>query len=304
MYLTSDLVTSIQRRSAVPSSQVTFQTTDFYAMLDEEIKSKIVPLILRTIEEFYVRHLDIPIIANQANYPIPTRAIATSLRNVQVIDINNEDNRRELERLAPEDLYSSYSGDYRFTIQKNGFYIEGNDIYIYPTPTQTINNLRLTYYCRPNLPVDPSQCAQVQSINFTTNQITVVSLPTTFSTLTPLDFVQANPGFDWTAQDMTPTNIAGNVLTFGSALPTDLAVNDYICLSGQTCVVQVPAELHPLLVQYVVVRVLSAQGDSEALQAANFELQQLQENAMTLISPRVIGKAKRATNGRGIGRWV
>lgn len=303
-YLSTDLITSVKRRCAVPTSQVTFEETDFLAMADEEIRSKIVPLVLRTIEEYYTRTFDTLLVANQAFYPMPTRAIAGALRNVQLVDVNDDMNRRELERLSPEDLYSSYTGDYRFTIQKNGFYLQSNQIVIYPTPTQGVNLLRQTYSCRPNSLVDPSECAQVQSIDFTTNQITVVSLPTNFSTLTPLDFIQANPGFDWTAQDQTPTNVSGNVLTFGSALPSNLSVGDYICLSGYSCVVQVPVELHPLLYQYVVVRVLSAQTDSEALQAANFELQQLQANALSLISPRVVGKPKRATNGRAICRWI
>lgn len=303
-YLTSDLITAIKRRSAVPTSQVTFSSTDFAQLADEEIRSKLAPLVLKTMEELWVRFVDTPVIANQSNYLIPTRAIASALRNVQLVDQNNPQNRRELERLSPEDLTSTYTGDYRFVITKAGFYMEGNNVVLYPTPTSTQNLLRLSYYCRPNSLVDVSACAQVQSIDTSLNQITVTSLPTTFSTATPLDFVKANPGFECSAIDQTPTNIAGMVLTFGSTLPTDLSVGDYLCLAGQSCVVQIPVELQPLLVQYVVVRVLSSQGDAESLAAAIKELEKLEANALLLISPRVAGKAKRVVNGKSISRWV
>jgi hypothetical protein len=303
-YLTSDLITAIKRRAAVPTSQVTFTNTDFLALTDEEIRSKMVPLILKTQEEYFIRLYDYAVTANQAGYLIPTRAIANKLRNVQIVDSNNDLNRADLERLSPEDLFSGYSGSAYVTIQKSGFYLEGNKVVLFPTPNQTQSLLRLSYYCRPNVLVETTDCAKVTAIDTTNKQITVDALPSTISTSTPLDFVKANPGFECSAIDQTPTNIAGMVLTFASALPSDLAVGDYVCLAGQSCVVQIPVELQPLLTQYVVVRVLSAQGDSQALADAGKELQKLEENALLLISPRVDGKAKRVTNGRSLSRWV
>lgn len=302
--LTSEFVVAVKRRAAVPTSQSTFQQTDFYSLADEETRSKMIPLILRTLEEFFVQNFNYNITANQANYAIPTRAIANALRNVQIVDQQNDLNRADIPRLAPEDLFSSFSGNYRFNVQKSGFYLEGPNVVLYPTPTSTANLLRLAYYCRPNSLVDTTACALVTSVNTGANQITVSALPTTFTTASPLDFIQANSPFSWAAQDQTPTNISGTTLTFGSTLPTNIAAGDYLCLSGQTCVLQIPLELQPLLVQYVVVRVLAAQGDAQALQAAMAELGVLEQNAMLLISPRVVGKTKRVANGRGINRFV
>lgn len=303
-FLSTDLITSIKRSASVPTAQTVFQESDFLQMADNEIRSKLVPLVLKTMEELWVRQVDYSIVANQSGYLIPTRAIASALRDVQIIDKNNDQNRIELPRLSPDNLYSSYSGNYYFTVQKSGFYLQGNQVILYPTPTQANNILRLSYYCRPNSLVDPTACAQVTAINTSLNQITVSALPSTISTTTPLDFVKANPGFECSAIDQMPTNVAGTVLTFGSSLPADLSVGDYLCLAGQSCVVQVPVELQPLLIQYVVVRVLSSQGDAQALQAAVQELTKLEENALLLISPRVAGQAKRVTNGRSVSRFV
>lgn len=303
-YLTTDLITSIKRRAAVPTAQSTFSTSDFLQLADEEIRSKLTPLVLKTMEEMYVRTADQDIVANQAGYLIPSRAIASALRDVQIVDSNNDLNRTSLERLSPEDLFRVFVGTYRIAVRKAGFYLQGNQVMLYPTPTQSVNKLRLSYYCRPNSLVDVTEAAKVQSIDTVNKTITVESLPGAFSTSTPLDFVKANPGFECSAIDQTPTDITGLVLTFGSDLPTDLSVGDYICLAGQSCVVQVPVELQPLLVQYVAVRVLSSQGDMEALQAALAELEKLEENALLLISPRVAGKAKRVVNARGVSKWI
>lgn len=306
MYLSSDFVTAIKRRAAVPTAQITFQNSDFYQLIDEEIRSKMIPLILSNLEELYVRQLNYPIQANQSSYLIPSRAIASSLRDVMVVSSTNDLDRRPLDRLAPEDLYTSTSGGgrNRIAVGKNGFYLEGNNVILFPTPTAAQNILRLSYYCRPNSVVDVNACAQVQTINSALNQITVASLPTSFSASTPLDFVKANPGFECSALDQVPATIVGMTLTFSNSLPKDLAIGDYICLAGQSCVIQAPVELQPLLVQYVTVRILSSQGDTEALRSALSELEKLEKNANLLISPRVIGKAKRVINSKSVLRFV
>lgn len=317
-YLTTDLASAVERRAAIPTSQATFTPADLYALGDEEIRSKLIPLICRNIEDFYTQFKDLPLIANQAAYQIPSRAIAGALRDVQIVQTNDTESRTPLERLAPEDLYSSVGGNFRFTIKKNGFYLQGNQVVIYPMPTLTSNLLRLSFYCRPNMLVDPTSCGQVLSIATTNvaNDTIVFSttlpdpmLTTVGGALPPLDFISAQPHFDWWSQDQVPSSVAtttvsNDTLVFSAAVSTNLAIGDYVCLAGQSCVVQVPVELQPLLTQYVVVRVLSAQADQQALQAAIAELTKLEENAILLIAPRVVGKAKRATNTRGISRFV
>lgn len=309
-YLTTDLALAVQRRAAIPASQSTFSLADLYALGDEEIRSKMIPLICKNIEDFYTQFKDYNLIANQANYQIPTRAIASALRDVQIVQSADMESRTPLERLAPEDLYSSVGGNYRFVVKKNGFYLQGNQVIVYPAPQQTVNLLRLSYYCRPNTLVDPTACAQVLSIDFSTNTVVLsASAPATFTTTSPLDAISSVSGFDWWFQDQTPasismTTVANDTLTFSTTLPTNLAVGDYICPAGQSCVVQVPVELQPLLIQYVTVRVLSAQADAQALQAAIAELTKLEENALLLIAPRVVGKYQRCTNTRSISRFV
>lgn len=300
--LTSDLVTSIQRRAAIPNAQVTFTSTDFYALMDEEIESKLIPLVLKNLEEYYVADLPYNITTGVGAYAIPTRAIAGKLRDVQIISSTDPNSIIPLDRLDITDLFASTSTSYRVLIQKFGFYLKGNYVWMYPTPLVTQNILNLEYYMRPNTCVDPSTCAQITAISGST--VTVSSLPSNITTATLVDFVKTNPGFECPAIDQTISSVSGSILTMSNAAPSTLSVGDYVCQATQTCVVQVPKELLPLLSQYVVVRVLSSQGDLQAYQQAVAELTKLEENAQMLISPRVDGKPKRVVNTRNVSRFV
>jgi hypothetical protein len=272
--------------------------------MDEEIQSKLVPLVLKNMEEYYVTDFPYNITMGVNTYSIPTRAIAGKLRDVQIISSTDPESIVPLDRLDITNLFSSTSSSYRVQIKKLGFYIKGNNIIMYPGPTTTQNILNLEYYIRPNLCVDPSVCAQITGFSTGANTITVSGLPSNITTSTLVDTVKTISGFECTGIDQPISSIATNVLTMTNPIPTNLSIGDYVCQAKQTCVVQVPEELLPLLSQYVVVRVLSSQGDLQAYQLAVQELTKLEENAQMLIAPRVDGKPKRVTNSRGISRFV
>ncbi len=306
MYLSEDLIASVKRRCNVPTSQVTFQNADFLALADEEIRAKMLPLILKHMEEFYVTNDDQVIVANQPNYPIHYRAISMALRDVCWVSTIDPDVTIPIERLNPEDMYSGISGNVRVRVKKTGFFLQGNSVMIYPMPTAAMPQclLRLKYYMRPSSLILTTSAAIITLVDLPNKQLTVTSVPSTITTATTVDFVRAVPGFECTAIDQTITNITNGLITFSAALPANVRVGDYVCLSGQSNVVQVPVELQPLLFQYIVVRILAAQGDQTNLKAAVAELESLEKAVGLLLAPRVSGKTKRVTNSRGINRWV
>lgn len=304
MYLSTDLITSVKRRCNVPTSQITFQEADFLALADEETRSKLLPIVLKCMEEFYVSYLDYNVSAQQTVYAIPPRASAMGLRSVQIVSSTDPDTRVNLERLNPEDLYAGISGNARFLVKKNGFYLQGNSVVLYPTPYQSLDILRLAFYSRPNALVDPTACGLITAINTSTNALTVSTVPSNITNSSIVDLVRAVPGFECTAIDQSISSIISNVITLSSTLPSNVQVGDYVCPQYQSCVVQVPVELQPLLFQYVVVRILSAQGDQTNLKAAVAELESLEKAANLLLAPRVSGSVKRVVNARAINRWV
>lgn len=287
----------------MPIGQATFSLSDVYNFIDEETKSKLVPLILANMSEFYVQVSSTPIVMGQQAYPIPYRAIAMKLRDVSITpNPNQPDLRYGVERIEPTELFTPVVSTPRMAVQKMGFYLQSNNVMLYPTP-QNANGaqLNLSYYMRPSEPVDPSVCAQITAISGST--VTVTSIPSNLIVGSQVDFVKAEPGFDCTAIDQTILSAGTNTLTF-SSVPSSLSVGDYVCPATQTCVLQVPEELLPLLSQYCVVRVLEAQGDLQNLQPAMAELQKLETNANMLLAPRVDGKLKRVINSKSIARFV
>lgn len=290
-------MTAVKRYSAVPTAQVTFLAADFYALGDDSIRAKILPLVIKNMAEYYVKPYNYAVTSGVTSYAIPPRAVNSMLRSVQLISSTDPDSRVNLEQLNIEDLGSSR--------KSKGFYVEGNSVVLYPTPVNTsLNTLRLNYFIRPNSLVDPTACGLISSINLGAGTITCASVPSTWTTANLFDTVKAQPGFDSTTIDQVVTNISGAVITFATTLPSTISVGDYVCLAGQSCVMQVPVELQPLLTQYVVVRVLSAQGDQNALKAALAELEALEKNASLLLAPRVQGSVKRIINSRSIARLV
>lgn len=302
-YLSTDLMAAVKRYAAIPTSQVTFLPADFYAFADDSIRLKILPLVLKHMAEYYVYPFNFSVNSNQNLYAIPSRAVNMNLRSVEIVSSSDADTKVNLEQLNREDLYAGISGNVRYLIKKNGFYVEGNNLVLYPTPTQDLDILRMNIFIRPNQLVDPGACAQITAINTGSNQLTTSGVPSSWLTSNTFDLIKAQPGFDPTAIDQNVTNINSGVITFTSTLPSNVSIGDYICLAGQSCVVQVPVELQPLLFQYVVVRILSAQGDPK-LKDAKEELKQLEDNASLLLTPRVQGSVKRVVNARGINRWV
>ena len=80
-------------------------------------------------------------------------------------------------------------------------------------------------------------------------------------------------------------------------------------VAAEAPVVQLPPELHNLLYQRTLCRVLQSIGDLQALQAAEADAAQMEKDAVGIIANRVEGEAKKVV-GRllsrpraRVGRW-
>ncbi len=89
--------------------------------------------------------------------------------------------------------------------------------------------------------------------------------------------------------------VSSNPSTFDytfASLPTAVKIGDYLALSGETCVPQLPYEIWPYLVHGAVVQCLKVLGNP-SWQAAEQELQRTMQNARSLIGPRVDEEPKK-----------
>jgi hypothetical protein len=296
VWTVEDITTSAKRRALIPSAQVTFQTADFTAIANEELQTYLVPLITSQREDYFIAHYDVTITGGTIQYRLPTRAVGQALRMAHLVDVQGM--LQPFPRYAREALSGAPGG---------GFYLDGNVLQIATDNPDSVGQLgqsiRMTYFLRPNTLVASTAVGIVTNINAGAKQVTVGTAPGTFTSSALYDLVRGIPGFESLAIDQAAT-IAGNVLTFANALPSDLLVGDVVALAGQSNIPQVPPEAHPLLAQRVAVKCLEALGDAEQIQHAGAAMARQEADFVKLIAPRVAGNVERVINRRSVFRTI
>lgn len=290
-YTTLDLIAGIKRNSHVPEAQVTFSDADLLAIADMAMRTQISPKISSVREGFWTTTKDYPLENSQSlqNFPIPGLALGNAIVEAKVL-VNQ--NFLPLDRIEINELTST-----NFTPRPNyGYYVEDNMLKVLPNGGIT-GSIRIWYNRMPSQLVLPLACAQINDV--TGNVVTVDTLPSTMSTSTELDIVSQTPGFNVVLKDSAPLNIAGNILTFAE-VSDQVKVGDYVCLSGQSCVVQCPLEWVEVLVQATTCKIYEAQGYLEKLKAAKVALTEIEANVLSLIGPRQIQKTKYVAGGGGV----
>jgi len=318
-YLTSSsLIETVKREGMVPTSQNTFTDADFLAMANQELKISMLPAILIYHEEYFTRDsAAITIVANQSSYAIPYRATGGKFREVFYKDTQGQ--LRSMSRISPDHrpLYQQSSFQNRFIY----FYLQGNEVVLVPdvgaTPT---GSLVFTYYIRPNDLVEESRAATITgiSVGATTTTYTVDQIPQNltpfvqdgvtisgFSLTSKLDLLQRRPGHKTISFDIVPTaiNTTTKTITVTSTdVDSTVILGDYLSFAGECIIPQIPSDLHEVLVQRVIQRVMQALGDLQGAQLATAKLSEMEKNIGTLIDNRSEGNPQKVVNMRGLLR--
>ena len=125
-YSVNALLISVKQRSMNADNQNLLQDPDIIRIASEELQGVILPYIESVKHEYYVTHVDLPFKtptggilpqrSDDTKYIIPQRATGTKLRDVSLVDF--QDNEVLLNYINPEDLKSSWAyAPYQF-----GFY--------------------------------------------------------------------------------------------------------------------------------------------------------------------------------------
>ena len=299
-YTATGLVSSVRRRGMLAATAEALDTPDYLALMDEELRSYILPLVMSAREEYFVTQSDITIVSGTDTYAIPSRAVGQKLRMVAIQTTTGAANTfRPLYRTEPEH-------EYDYTTQGgtvSAYDLRGNSIILVPGP----NNgglLRIKWFLRPNQLVSSSTCAQIVQIN-TGNNTAVFSgttVPAGFTVNSTYDIIKGTPGFDNEFFDQAVVAVGSSPasLQFSSTIPSTVSVGDWVALAGQSPIPQCPYELHPLLAQRTVIRALAAVGDPR-VQIAEAEAKDLERRLMTTFNARTEGSARVIINYNGPG---
>lgn len=282
---TTKLIKSVRQRSMTSEDTATFTDDNIIEILNEEIDSGLLTVILTLNEEHLVYSEEVSLNSDK-RFPIPYRAIGNKLRDVCIVASDGvyELSRVSLERLSDYTNQSNYNGGL--------FYIEGNEVVLVEESANFGEKLRFYYYLRPNSLVKEKYTGTISNIDTTTGIITLQTFPADFSSLPQMDFISNRSPNKIYKFDVQPSSSNQNTrtVTFDpSDLPKDLKVGDYLCKREETPVPNIPTELHPILAQRAAIHILEAQGDTEGLTNARLKLLQMEQSVSSLIDNRVEG---------------
>lgn len=300
-YYTSELlIESVKRRINTPVNQNTFDDDDILAFADEELSLAILPAMMSLHEDYLMFSQDIPMEDGVSEYEIPYRAVGNKLNDLQFIDLNGQVYYMSRTTLADQ---PSYNGSYTLNTAY-AYYVKNNKVGLVPQlGGAATGSLRFIYYMRASSLVKTTAVGVITNIDRNTGNIIVSSLPSTFSTNTPLDFYKVKSPHNILDIDITPTavNTTTNTLTFDpDDIPRLLEVGDHIALAQQCAIPQIPSDLHVFLAQKTAERILEAQGDTEGLQLARQKSAEMEVRAGTIIDNRVDESPIKLVNRRGI----
>jgi hypothetical protein len=283
-YDTASLLANIRRRCSAPSSSPAgADDATLLALANDEVSYGLQPLLMKLRQDYFTATIDIPIVAGQAAYDIPARAIGVKLRDVGLVDSSGKFTSLDRMQIDQLDGLATTAG------LPSAFYLQDTQLVLFPTPSGS-GTLRVPYYARRNRLVLPSAVAVVTAVNTTTGVIGFNTLPSTIVTGTKVDLVRSTPHFRTLAIDQTAT-VSGLNVTVPAAAVAQLAVGDYLCVAGETAVPQLAVELHPVLAQRVAVLWMTESG-SPSLQAGILALQNMEAAIVDLLSPRVDGEVE------------
>lgn len=294
-YTVNSLLKSVKQRAMSASNQNLLSDDDIIRIASEELQSVVLPFIESVKGEYYVTNHDITFVQGQTSYTLPPRATGSKLRDVCLLD--NQNNEVNLPYIAPEDLKSTWAyAPYQF-----GFYPRDNYIILVfgnLIGSGSYNYVRMMYFRRPNtlcstavINPDTANAGQVTAINTATNEVTLDFVPTSWTTSTLFDAINSMPPFQARADNMTITAINGFILTFTS-LPSSLSVGDWVSEANFSPIMQIPVEAQRWLETLTSARILQYSGDP-AFQVFQAQAEQNKKDLLFILSPRIDGSPQK-----------
>lgn len=300
-FTSAQFLAAVQRLIVAPSNQPLYDDTDFYAIGDRKMNDTIVPLLDSLDGEYFVRKSPLlPMVVDQAEYRLPTRALGRKLREVKIV--NSAGIRFDFPMVAIE-----RSQLYQVNGIPFGFYFLGDRFTVVPIPTTTEYSIEYWYFLGPGNLIPYTDAAIVSGISG--DDVTVNTVPDVLVTGGLVDFIQGTSGNSCISIDQTITNISGNTISFATgAVPTDLAMGDYVSVAGTSPVLQIPDSAIPYLVTLTAMDVLQGLSDFEGYDrlfriangdpGANIPGQR--QNLIQLLEPRIEGEATKIINDFGL----
>jgi hypothetical protein len=265
--------------AALSTNQANLATSDFLTFANLVVDG-LASEILAAREEFLLFQDSLAVTAGQQGYRIPYRALNGIIRHMWFED--GTTNRWYLYPLAIESI-ENYATNEAGT--PHGFFVQGNQIMLLPTPNIS-GTLQMIYPFRPSNLVDVSTTATITAINGST--VTFANMPTNFASGLQYDIIDHLAGNGIVGYDL-PAVVSGNTLIFAN-LPANAAVGNYVALAQQSPVPMLPDEADPLLLEMTVLRIEIIRGNPARIKNSAALVQDKRKGFDQLLANRIISK--------------
>jgi hypothetical protein len=300
--IVDEVISGIKARSLFVTNQITINDDQLLSFLNSIIQLDLVGLIDSTNQEFFVRTIDIPIVASQNSYRIPYRAMGRQIRDLKYYDPNDTSPRfQNMILININDLQFYQVGYKNFA----AFYFKGDSIVVVPDVPDQINGspaLQCWYKLKPNKPCFLDDSATVVSV--AGNDVTVNQVPSNLSVGSLVDFIQGKEGCDIYSFDKTITNISGSTISFATGdVPTELSAGDYISLQQTSPVINmIPDEAQPLIEDKTSRLLLRSIGDIDGSRTFDNSIDDMEKSLLKMVEPRTDGQPQVILNRYSLSR--
>jgi hypothetical protein len=339
---TLGLIELVKQRETIPDSGAAYSDDVLLNFLDQALKGFIVPAIEATLEEHFVVTMDtqMPVIptypagsppTNVKNWVmVPGESSGLRLRDVYIV--GTDGSFYNVPRLTPTQAAALSFGNALVVLPQmnnqyvGGFYLQGNQLQIFPYGLASGKIVRITYQRPPADLCLTTDAGMVVSI--TGDVCTLDKVLPWYAGFTrvcaisgdlPHDYVQdasvATTVYTSYApiHNATLVNCVSNIITLPAGTGANIVAGDWICPRGTSVFAQnIPKDLLPVLVQKAATMVLESAGDRTGQKTAEDTYNSMIKMALLMIAPRVVGKpikliptnsAFRASKGSSWGRW-
>lgn len=295
---TAELLEDVKQRGSLPDNDVRFTAAVLLAAATRELREGVAPILVETRAEHLVYEYEVDVVAGQAEYRMPPRAIGGALRDVVWVGSDGVA-QPPLRQLSSDEAMAQ-------TINQatpGAYFLRNYSVVLVPPPN-VAGTLRMPYYARPNRLVLPAAVATLSDVTPLSGGGYRLTSPTgevvldIFNSLSA-ELVKASPGFE------SEVLLLSNPETAGSDERVEVAparlvpeVGDFLCIPGEAPVPQIPVELHGLLAVRTARRALKAVGD-DRWQALEDDVRELEARVRSILTPRVAGDTQQA--GGSIG---
>jgi len=235
------ILVGIKRRMTIPQSQPLLSNDDILAVTDDVIQSRLVPVLISMRQDFFVVTKDVPIVTNQVEYDIPSRAVGRTLRDLKRKVAGQ--NKVDVTMVGIEDEHFS-----ALTGIPSQFYFKGDKVCLSPRPSGSINTVTQASH---GFSVG-NIVALVGSVYVLANSTTATPVGVVSKVIDASNFQVSIYGdvlemwYELMPSKLTTTDKAGLILSIGtsdvtvSSVPSTLSINGYADfvagVAGHSCV--------------------------------------------------------------------